>query len=116
MTSGLLSYPLAQERDPLRHLLLLTALTNYCELASIWLYLAVCSSAWLGRRYWPSSINMIINRILDASKVEAAIQDGPTVFFVTLTETRILVQLSEDLIQGWDWVVALLHVRHNLIS
>ena len=116
MTSGLLSYPLAQERDPLWYLLLLTSLTNYCELASIWLYLAVRSSAWLGRRHWPSSINMIINRILDASKVEAAIQDGPTVFFVTLTETRVLVQLSEDLIQGWDWVVALLHVRHNLIS
>ena len=116
LTSGLLSYPLAQQRDSLRYFLLLTSLTNHCELTSIRLYLAVCSIGWLSRRYRPSSINMIINRILDASEIEAAIQDGPAVFLVTLTEARVLMKLSEDFIQGWNWVVALLHVCHNLIS
>jgi hypothetical protein len=48
-----------------------------------------------------TSIDVVINRVLDATKAKATIQDCSAVFFIALPETWILVQLSKNLIQSW---------------
>lgn len=50
---------------------------------------------------------MVINWIFDSTKTKSTVEDSPTIFFITLTEAWVLVQLRQDFIQRRDWVVAL---------
>ena len=58
----------------------------------------------LGRSRLPisftASIYVIVYRVLDASEAKATIEDGPAIFLVSLPESWILMELSQDLIEG----------------
>lgn len=86
-------------------LLALTVLSDDGELAAI---LQIILFSDIGFVFvGAGAVYVIINWIFDASKAEATIEDGPTILLITLTETRVLVQLRQYLIQRGNRVVAL---------
>jgi hypothetical protein len=67
------------------------------ELGRVLIFVLVCSG----------SIQMVVYRIFDATKVESAIKDRPAVFFISLAKARVLMELSQYFVQCWYWMVAL---------
>ena len=54
-----------------------------------------------------TSVNMIINGILNSTEAKAAVKDCPAILFVSLTETGVLMELREDFVQSWNRMIAL---------
>ena len=56
--------------------------------------------------------------ILNAAKVESAIKNCSTIVFISLSETRILMELSQDFVKSWNWSVLLweFQLTHILLS
>ena len=52
-------------------------------------------------------IYVVIYRILNSSKAEAAIKDCPAILLVSLTEAWVLMKLGKDFIQSRNRVIAL---------
>jgi len=50
--------------------------------------------------------NVIINWIFYTSEAESAIEDSSAVLLVSLAESRVLVELGQDLVQGGHRVLA----------
>ena len=52
------------------------------------------------------SVDMVVYRILNSTETEAAVQNRSAVLLVTLAEARVLVQLSQYLIESWHRMVS----------
>ena len=46
-------------------------------------------------------INMVKNRVFNAAKTKATIQNCPAVVFIALAESWVLMELSQNFIQRW---------------
>ena len=92
---------MAKESDSGRYRFVWIVLTNNGKITSILLI----PKLWFV--FVLSTVDVIVDWILDSAKTKPAIQDSSAVLFVTLAEARILMQLCQDLIQRRYWMIAL---------
>lgn len=77
-------------------------LTNYLEslmifgLTTIWLLL-------LRVKLSSVAIYVIKDGVLNSSEIKTAVKHSSAIIFISLPETRVLMQLCQNFIQTWHW-------------
>lgn len=54
---------------------------------------------------WISTVNVVVDRVLNPSEAEASVEDGAAVLFVPLAKAWVLVELGQDLVERWHRMV-----------
>ena len=104
-SSLLLAETLSQQSDAGRYGFGLSIRAHHAELAGTLLIDCITELTFVLIRR--RSVEVVVDGVLDASEAEAAVQDCPAILFVSLAETRILMQLREYFVEGWNRVVTL---------
>lgn len=95
----LMSCVVAQQRHSSSHLVCLASWNTECQV-SCWSMAHLFSASVLTKLHdTMAPVDVVVYRVLDATKAKAAIQDRSAVLFVALPEPWILVQLGENLIE-----------------